>query len=98
MIDESGFEARRIGYSILVFAACCLPAVAFAQAQTSAASSDAHGATTTSDTRATASSAVSVPDGKDSTTVAQAAKPNPPQSKGAYAGSRFSKDLVSSYF
>ncbi len=80
MINASGFEARRIGYSFLVFAVCCLPAGVFAQAQTSAATSDTHAAATPSGARPAASSDAPAPDGKDSTTVAQAATPDPAQS------------------
>ncbi|HEV3206386.1 MAG TPA: hypothetical protein VGZ28_05495 [Terriglobales bacterium] len=36
MRDESGFEARGVGYLLLAFAMCCLPAGVFAQAQPSA--------------------------------------------------------------
>src|SRR5260221_11232079 len=41
MTDERGFEARGVGYFLLVFAVCCLSSGLFGQAQTPAAASSA---------------------------------------------------------
>ncbi len=60
MTDERGFEARGVGYFLLVFAVCCLSSGLFGQAQTPAAA----GSTDV---------AAAVP--SDSSTVAQATPP-----------------------
>jgi hypothetical protein len=75
MRDESGFEARGVGYLLLAFAMCCLPAAVFAQAQPSAlpgyadvaASAQPDDPGSSADSSATAES--------DPATLAQAAAP-----------------------
>ena len=74
MTDESGFEARRVGYFLLVFAVCCLLSGGVAQAQTSAATDYANVAGTAPDDTAATGNASS-PSADDPTTVAQAAAP-----------------------
>jgi hypothetical protein len=68
MTDESGFEARRVGYSLLLLAVCCLPLGLLAQAQTSTAGSNTNVA-------AAAPSDTSAPAADGSATIAQATAP-----------------------
>jgi hypothetical protein len=77
MKDESGFEARGVGYCWLVFAVCCLSSGLFgqAQAQTSRAPGSADvAAAVPSDASSANDALVSAED--DSATVAQATPPS----------------------
>jgi hypothetical protein len=74
MTDEKGFEARGVGYFLLVFAVCCFSSGLFGQAQTSADASQANvAAAAPSDPSVAADTSSSVAD--DPATVAQATTP-----------------------